>query len=553
MNNINGFSGTLVASNPLLASEPKTGGDSAAMPNGQSFENLLTGLSQHGEATQNAAATSTAGTLAGQGGATSLSPDSDALALVKRATAPQTSQTASASQASGTATGQNQATILSATVSTERLVASAAASALDAAGAGAPLQETSSPAQASGRTQGQKAAGITLSTMTASKPPPSTVPTQSSGAQTQPNSVSVNASSQQLASAAADTADTASTGSAPLAEAAAASSSSAATSVSQKSTESGQATSPRERRQSTEADASQIQSQPTASVTAAALLAAAANVLPAASAPQTVSADSGPSSSADDSAALGSGGSSLAGEAAVTKVALASHGAASKPDSTENSTTQTKVDVVSQATYFAPVASLSPAQQIVNAVVPLLSSSDTAEQDSSGTSSIQSATPARDISAMLAAAQPSSSAVKTLDLQLEPPDLGTVNVKLNLSDGGLEVEVQTSQSTTRDLLTKDKQELMDRLTDTGYTVTGVDISLAASSSTASSSADQSAAGQTSSGQTSGGSAQGYSGSQAQDGGANNSPQRQSQRQSGNGTYETARSAPRRTAGTGLYI
>ncbi len=154
---------------------------------------------------------------------------------------------------------------------------------------------------------------------------------------------------------------------------------------------------------------------------------------------------------------------------------------------------------------------------------------------------------------MLAAAQPSSSAVKTLDLQLEPADLGTVNLKLNLSDGGLEVEVQASQSSTRDLLEKDKQELTNRLTDTGYTVTGVDISLTASSSTASSFADQSAAGQSSSSQTSGGSGQGSSGSQAQDGGANNSSQRQSQRQSGNETYETAWSAPRRAAGTGLYL
>ncbi|MDR3407191.1 MAG: flagellar hook-length control protein FliK [Methylovirgula sp.] len=550
MNNISGFSGALVASNPLLAPEPKTGGDSAAAEKGQSFETLLTGLSQQSETTTTDSS-STADTLTRQGGAASPSPGSDALALVNRATARETSQTVSASQASGTATGQNRATVLSATVSTERLVASAAA--LDVAGDGAPSQETSTPAQASGRPQGQKAAGITLSTATASKPQPTTVSTQSSGAQTQPNIVSVNASSQQLASAAADTADTASIGFAPLAEVAAASSSSAATSVSQKSTESGQASSPRERRQSTEPDASQTQSQPAVSVTAAALLAAAANVVPVAGAQQTVSADSGPSSSADDSAALGSGGSSLAGEAAVTKVALASHGAASKSDSTEDSTTQTKVDVVSQATYFAPVASLSPAQQIVNAVVPLLSSSDTAGQDSSATSSVQSATPATDISAMLAAAQPSSSAVKTLDLQLEPPDLGTVNVKLNLSDGGLEVEVQTSQSTTRDLLEKDKQELTNRLTGTGYTITGIDVSLAAPSSAASSFADQSAAGQGSSGQTSGGSGQGYSGSQAQDGGANNSPQRQSQRQSGNATFETASSAPRRTAGTGLYL
>ena len=65
MNNISGFSGALMASNPPLASEPKTGGDSAAAPKGQSFETLLTGLSQQSETTTNSSLT--AGAFTGQG------------------------------------------------------------------------------------------------------------------------------------------------------------------------------------------------------------------------------------------------------------------------------------------------------------------------------------------------------------------------------------------------------------------------------------------------------------------------------------------------------
>ncbi len=305
------------------------------------------------------------------------------------------------------------------------------------------------------------------------------------------NTASINVSASQPISAANDAASTASLEVA---------SSAAATSVSQKSPESGQSTSTRERRHSAEHASSQTQPQPATNVTAGALLAATANVPPA-SVQQAVTADSGSLSDTGDNDAPGGGASSLTDETAVTKMALTSHGATSKSDSTEDST-PIKVDVVSQATYFAPVASLSPAQQIASAVAPLVTSSDAAAQDSSTTSSARAATPVTDIGAMLAAAQPSLSAVKTLDLQIEPPDLGTVNVKISLSDGGLQVEVQASQSTTRDLLEKDKQELNRSAGDTGYTVASVDISLAASSGATNSFADQGAAGQNSSGQTS---------------------------------------------------
>lgn len=546
MNNISGFSGALVASNPLVASEQKTGGDSAAKPKGQSFETLLTGLSQQSEAPANSP--STADALTGQGGAQSHPLHSNALTLLTQAVAPQTSQAPADSQTSAKTKGQNPAAALSARLSAESPVTAAAAAVSGMAGRAVPSRDTTASTPASELAPEQKAGGAVSNATPASRPQSSAAQAQSSSAQRQrSNAVPLKASAPQPISVANDAESTQA-----AATSSTASSSAALTSVAQKSPESGQSSNTRERRHGAAQDSSQTQPQPAANVTAGALLAATANVMPA-NLQQAVTADSGSLSAAGDKGAVGGTASSVTDEAAITKISLTSHGATGKSDSTEDSASSTKVEVVSQATYFAPVASLSPAQQIANAVAPLVTSPDGAGQDSSSASSLQAATPATDIGAMLAAAQPALSAVKTLDLQLEPADLGTVNVKLNLSDGGLQVEVQASQSTTRDLLEKDKQEITDRLADTGYTVASVDISLAASSSTANSFADQSATGQNSSGQTSGGSSYGNNGSQPQDGGSNSSSQRQSQRQSGNETYETARSAPRRSAGAGLYI
>lgn len=207
-----------------------------------------------------------------------------------------------------------------------------------------------------------------------------------------------------------------------------------------------------------------------------------------------------------------------------------------------------KVDVVAQATHFAPMAALSPAQQIVDATTSALTSPAQTSQDS--TASPSSAASAS-LNSLLAAAQPSAPSIKTLDLQLEPPTLGTVSIKLNLSADGLAVEVQANQSTTVDLLQKDKQSLTQGLSGAGYTVSGVDISLAPASHAAAGFADQGAQ-QGSSGQFQSNGAQGNGGSQTQNGGGHDSS-RQQQRQSAYETQEAPRPAAQRSAGSGLYI
>jgi hypothetical protein len=221
-------------------------------------------------------------------------------------------------------------------------------------------------------------------------------------------------------------------------------------------------------------------------------------------------------------------------------------------DTPQNSDASVKVNVVAQATHFAPPASLSPAQQIVDAITPAFAplASARIESDSATTSSapISSAS----LNTLLAVAQPPASPVKTLDLQLEPQTLGTVSIKLNLSAEGLSVEVQASQSTTVDLLQKDKQLLTQGLSGAGYTVSGIAVGLAPADHAAAGFADQGAA-QNSSAQLSDGGAQGNGGSPTQDGGAHDSPSRQQHRQSANEPSQMARSAPRRSPGSGLYI
>jgi flagellar hook-length control protein FliK len=235
----------------------------------------------------------------------------------------------------------------------------------------------------------------------------------------------------------------------------------------------------------------------------------------------------------------------------LTKGTSAISSADSNHDQQQDAVAPMKVDVVSQATHFAPVAWLSPAQQIVDAMSSTLASAASGSQETGSGSAAAIAGPSASLSTLLSAARPSSSPVKTLDLQLEPQNLGSVSVKLNLSDAGLTVEVQASQAATADLLDKDKRTLTDGLHDAGYTISGVQISFAPSNGAATGFTDQGAA-QNPSGQNSGG-AQGNGGSQTQDGGAHDSFSRPNHRQDSQSATETTRSAARGSSDLGLYI
>lgn len=219
-------------------------------------------------------------------------------------------------------------------------------------------------------------------------------------------------------------------------------------------------------------------------------------------------------------------------------------------ESSHKDVTPMKVDVIGQATHFAPVVQLSASQQIVGAVVPMLVSFGAA-RDAGGVSTLSSA--AASVEPAAGAAVPQSP-VKTLDLQLEPESLGAVTIKLNLSSAGLEVDVQASQAMTANLLEKDKHALSEGLTDAGYVVSAVDISAVpqnAASAASAGAGDQTAAQNMPGGGGYDGASQNNAGSQSQGGSAQNAPSRHYQ-QGLHEASEPARASARRSAG-GLYI
>ena len=142
----------------------------------------------------------------------------------------------------------------------------------------------------------------------------------------------------------------------------------------------------------------------------------------------------------------------------------------------------TKIKVVSAATHFAPVSRLSPAQQIADAVAgsvgPMLgmSSGSALPAAAAPTSDAIATAATADPAAVLA--QPASGAIKTLNLQLQPDSLGPVTIKLNLSDGGLAVQLEAVHRQTADLIGKDKQAITQSLSDSGYTVASLDVRVA---------------------------------------------------------------------------
>ncbi len=192
----------------------------------------------------------------------------------------------------------------------------------------------------------------------------------------------------------------------------------------------------------------------------------------------------------------------------------------------------TIVSVLSTETHFAPPAQLSPVQQIADTIVGALlpspsqpfGASTASAADETGSTTAASATFAGSVadSGTSAIAGP----VKILNLQLEPPSLGTVTINLSLSDGGLNVQLAASQASTMSIIDKDKDALSNQLRESGYSVAGVGVTISIDGSNVpnNGSATQDQMGQSAAqgGQTmaNGGSSNGNGGSQS----GNGSPQ-----------------------------
>jgi flagellar hook-length control protein FliK len=555
MNNISGFSNTFIANTQFSTSDPANGSDPAA-PDEQSnaFGDVLAGLSQRGDnqqASSSAPNTSAWKTLGGDmfsGGGESLGES-----------------TADEKSAQTSALRQNSAQSLSGgkLANSEAQLTSPYGAQMKGGSSVPPGLATPLSAGAQTRTPGasigsaaasliSRLAGAEDNADLSASPEGSTNPTSKnprnivskSGAQSfaapQPpaktpanvQAPTLLASQQQAAAAAANTGKSVRPDSPG---------SLTASGIGEGATQTAASSSPAstDRRRRAESDAGQTPAAPNVDAQTAGAAMAMAAVVPAA---PFAASNSGSQASA--ASAHGLPGANVD----PAKATLAALDAQPEEEDHEHLAAPIKVDAVSHTTHFAPVAWLSPSQQVINAVNSTLPPESASEVEGGATNS----TPSVDLNSLAATARPSSSSLKTLDLQLDPQDLGAVSIRLNLSATGLTVEVQASQAATADLLEKDRRALTDGLNGAGYAVSGVEISFAPSNGAATGFTDQGLA-QNSSGQSLGSDSQGNGGSQTQDGGASDSFSRQNSKQDGHGTPEMARSAAQRSAGSGLYI
>ncbi|MBS0253108.1 MAG: flagellar hook-length control protein FliK [Proteobacteria bacterium] len=74
--------------------------------------------------------------------------------------------------------------------------------------------------------------------------------------------------------------------------------------------------------------------------------------------------------------------------------------------------------------------------------------------------------------------------LRTLDLTLSPPDLGSVRIRLSLSSNSLSIEAEASKASTAKLLTDDRPNLERGLKDAGYDISSIKITDASASASA---------------------------------------------------------------------
>jgi len=118
-----------------------------------------------------------------------------------------------------------------------------------------------------------------------------------------------------------------------------------------------------------------------------------------------------------------------------------------------------KVAVREQETHFQPVAQPTLLQKIVDRIAPDLA-----------TTPAPAITGASDPAHALAGPQRVPDApIRMLTLQLEPPDLGTVTVRMRLTGDAVEVKLSAERQDTTQLLRAERGALVDAMQSAGYT------------------------------------------------------------------------------------
>lgn len=119
------------------------------------------------------------------------------------------------------------------------------------------------------------------------------------------------------------------------------------------------------------------------------------------------------------------------------------------------------ISSVRQETYFAPV-SQSPAQQIFQRVL--------SELQTEGARAIE---PSANVME-----QPKAP-VRVLSLQLEPPNLGPMTIRLSMHDEALRLHLETPNPDTARMIQNERDGLSNLLRSAGYAVDGVQVQMAA--------------------------------------------------------------------------
>ncbi len=131
----------------------------------------------------------------------------------------------------------------------------------------------------------------------------------------------------------------------------------------------------------------------------------------------------------------------------------------------DSANSEVKITAVRQETHFSPMTRSSPAVQIADAVANGLTDPET-----------QNAT--RAIFDPAAAKPASTAPLRVLHIQLQPVELGTVNVSLSLKADVLELHLEAMRADTADLLRRDREVLSDLLRQSGYDIDAVSVRIA---------------------------------------------------------------------------
>ncbi|WP_321503980.1 flagellar hook-length control protein FliK [Breoghania sp.] len=124
------------------------------------------------------------------------------------------------------------------------------------------------------------------------------------------------------------------------------------------------------------------------------------------------------------------------------------------------------IEVVRQETHFAPSQRIPPIQQVGQALSEALANGQASQGG-------RAAPPFGDTGQLFA--QPSGSAVKILEIRLQPQELGTVRVTMRIVEDRLQVDVRSANPQTVELLQKDKHMLDRLLHASGYKADSVTV------------------------------------------------------------------------------